>query len=75
MNFLKDSRNVKFKQQDTHSNEVNRTGRTALLIDNLQKIDKNFSMTLARKISFKILFIFIINVLQNLPKGYQLLQA
>ncbi|CAF1582470.1 unnamed protein product [Rotaria magnacalcarata] len=39
------SRNLKLKQQEMHSNEVNRNGRTALLIDNQQKFDKNFTIT------------------------------
>ncbi|CAF0950590.1 unnamed protein product [Rotaria sordida] len=36
------SRNIKIKQQEFHSNEINRNGRTALLIDNQ---DKNFTIT------------------------------
>ncbi|CAF1198245.1 unnamed protein product [Adineta steineri] len=37
---IKDSKNIKIKQQEYHANEYNRNGRTALLIDNHEKLNK-----------------------------------
>lgn len=39
--YIKASRNLKLKQHEFHSNEVNRNGRTALLIDHHQSINNN----------------------------------
>ncbi|CAF4741869.1 unnamed protein product [Rotaria sp. Silwood2] len=45
INIQQTSRNLKLKQQEFHSNEINRNGRTALLIDNQEKSDNNSIIT------------------------------
>ncbi|CAF3516923.1 unnamed protein product [Rotaria sp. Silwood1] len=42
------SRNLKLKQQEVNSNEINRNGRTALLIDNQEKSDNYSTITLTK---------------------------